>query len=715
MSFDLESARKAGYTDAQIIDYLAAQRKFDLAGARAAKYSDEQILGYLAGQPAASTVAPAGSTPAPTQATAAAPTRAAGPEVPDWARKYPRLYGVAGAARETLGPLVEAGMSVGGALLGTAGAPGLGTMVGAGAGYMGGKSITNAADIALGNALAPAPQDVATEAARNFLVGGSLEAGGQIVAPFVGRAVAAGAGKIMDVGKAAKLRAAKIARDALQRDGVDINAARAALQSAPADLTVGQATADFYSPAWQALAARIAESRPGQMTGQGVRGMTESQRVQLTNELAALAGGPTQTAARGAREEATQTLKNQLIPQRDVELRAANIAGREKPRLDREATRMAEAAASKVEDVRRFTAAGERAAERAHSTTLVPGYPMVPGRYTYMGELEKKAEQVAAEAAEGSLRFGEASRFAKMASDSLEAHGLRPLTVDSVVSKLRGVAGNPKFAGNRDVEVVIDRLAKDLQKWSDEGGVIDAFALDSIRKNSVNGTIQSLYPAADVKTQKAAAAKILTDIRPIITQAIENAGGTGYRGYLEAYTKGMQAVEQKQLSAKAFELFQKQPQEFVDLVRGNNPEAVERIFGPGSYDIAAQMADDAYKVFSKAATVVEKSTSAATQADLGRRALEEIFQENTSKIRLPWGLTPQGAALNKTIAMAERRIGKKVMAELAQGMQSGRSAAELLGQLPAKERNKVLNALSNVSAQNRLLVGPAALAVTDQE
>ena len=35
-------------------------------------------------------------------------------EVPAWARQYPRLYGVAGAARETLGPLLEMGGMVGG-------------------------------------------------------------------------------------------------------------------------------------------------------------------------------------------------------------------------------------------------------------------------------------------------------------------------------------------------------------------------------------------------------------------------------------------------------------------------------------------------------------------------------------------------------------------------------------------------------------------------
>ena len=45
----------------------------------------------------------------PAAAPAASEIPAPRAEVPAWARQYPRLYGVAGAARETLGPLLEMG------------------------------------------------------------------------------------------------------------------------------------------------------------------------------------------------------------------------------------------------------------------------------------------------------------------------------------------------------------------------------------------------------------------------------------------------------------------------------------------------------------------------------------------------------------------------------------------------------------------------------
>lgn len=49
MSFDLEGARKAGYSDAEIADYLGKSAGFDVSGARSAGYSDAEIVKHLSG------------------------------------------------------------------------------------------------------------------------------------------------------------------------------------------------------------------------------------------------------------------------------------------------------------------------------------------------------------------------------------------------------------------------------------------------------------------------------------------------------------------------------------------------------------------------------------------------------------------------------------------------------------------------------------------
>lgn len=52
--FDAEAARKAGYTDAEIADFLAKSQRLDLAAAKRAGYSDGEIIAQLSAKMAAS-------------------------------------------------------------------------------------------------------------------------------------------------------------------------------------------------------------------------------------------------------------------------------------------------------------------------------------------------------------------------------------------------------------------------------------------------------------------------------------------------------------------------------------------------------------------------------------------------------------------------------------------------------------------------------------
>jgi hypothetical protein len=49
--FDIDGARKAGYTDAEIADHMARSAGFDAAGAKKSGYSDGEIIAHLAGKP----------------------------------------------------------------------------------------------------------------------------------------------------------------------------------------------------------------------------------------------------------------------------------------------------------------------------------------------------------------------------------------------------------------------------------------------------------------------------------------------------------------------------------------------------------------------------------------------------------------------------------------------------------------------------------------
>lgn len=52
MQFDVDGAKAAGYTDAEIVDHLAAQSKFNAGQARKAGYTDAELLSHLTSTPA---------------------------------------------------------------------------------------------------------------------------------------------------------------------------------------------------------------------------------------------------------------------------------------------------------------------------------------------------------------------------------------------------------------------------------------------------------------------------------------------------------------------------------------------------------------------------------------------------------------------------------------------------------------------------------------
>ena len=164
--------------DGQVTDDLERRRQQALALARARlrlKQQQEQA-------------AAPGPEPAPEPTSEGLPwNEGAAQQIPEWARRNPELYGLAGAAREVLGPTVSGvgaavggvGGMAGGTLMGGPLGGALGTVGGAGAGYAAGEQLNYLADVALGNR-PPRPGDENLLAAlKDVGMGGALEVFGR--------------------------------------------------------------------------------------------------------------------------------------------------------------------------------------------------------------------------------------------------------------------------------------------------------------------------------------------------------------------------------------------------------------------------------------------------------------------------------------------------------------------------------------------------------
>ena len=598
---------------------------------------------------------------------------------PPAAPKTPMWQQVIGMAR----PTVEALGAAGGATLGTPLGP-LGTVGGAGLGYGLTKGALDVLEQQLGYQAPPTTvQGALAGGARDVLMGGSLEAGGRAVLP----ALSAAAGRIADIRRIPEQRAARIARQALGRD---INDVLPALRNAPPNASVAEITASVENPTWQALIDRALSRDP-----QFVRKLNLMGEREARSRLAKLAGGATETDVRAGLERAKAALNTMTGPQREAALDRANL-GRSVAEYEAQAGKLSREAAAQVQEVRDLIQRGNAAEAWARLDLIKRGLPVGATKYTFFGEMADKAFNAwSSKAAKASLDLGQGARFAQGAADALRTVGIQPLEGAPLVRSLSAISRNPEFAGNDLIAGSLKNVADDIAKWTSSGGVIDARALDAIRKNSVNAAIQQLRPGIDATAQRNLAAGVLTEIKPVIIDAIEAAGGTGYRQYLSDYARGAQKLAERELTGKAAQLWKTNKDEFVRLVNSESPEAVEKILGPGKYNIARELADSTMDTLRELAQRRVAQVAAREQASEGQQALAKLLEQNMKLFRLPNRLQSWIANTNTALATVETQIGDKTMRLLTEAMKTPQGAANLLNTLPGAERTRVAMLLRN--------------------
>lgn len=622
--------------------------------------------------------------------------------------------------RNVVAPTVEMLGAAGGGLLGTPLGP-MGMVGGAGLGYGIAKEALNLGDVYFGGQQPRQGAQVFTEPAQNVLEGATYETFGRSVAPLVAPAIQkvteAGRGLFTpfvkgvtesDIGKriglptieevkafvkpqpsAAQVKAASIASQAL---GQDLPRVLSILKNAPEGASVAEITASMNNPTWQSLISNALERDPQFLRKVKLFGEEESLKA-----LSKLAGGTNAAEVRGVLETAKRNLNAMTTPQREAALDRANL-GKQVADYEATAGKLSAEAAAQVQKVKDLIAAGDTARAYARLDLIKRGLPVGASKYTFYDELAEKAfNEWSDKAAQASLDLGQGARFAQQTADALRSVGIKPLEGNQLVRNISAIGNNPNYAGNDLLQGAIKNVADDIAQWTASGGVIDARALDAIRKNSVNAAIAKLRPGLDANAQRNLASSVLSDIRPALVDAIEQAGGKGYRQYLADYTKGMQTIAQRKLTGEALRLYKTNPDEFVRLVQNESPEAVEKILGPGKYNIGVELADSTMGVLRDLANKRLTQISVSQQSTEGQKAVAELVKQNTSLIRLPSFINVFAAAGNKAISEYEKALGVKTMKTLTEAMKNPQSAANLLEALPTNEKNRVTQLLTNPS------------------
>jgi len=205
-------------------------------------------------------------------------------------------------------------------------------------------------------------------------------------------------------------------------------------------------------------------------------------------------------------------------------------------------------------------------------------------------------------------------------------------------------------------------------------------------------------PGADENARRRLTQKVMTELKPLIDDAIEEAGGKDWRNYLSTFEQGMQTLSRRELGNEARLMFKENPKGFIALVRGENPEAVEEVFGPGSYDIVKEMAED-MGVLRKGAEYLEKEARIEAQARAGQAAYDEIARRQEYKIRFPW-LTRFTTGLNEQFRRWEGKVDNRTLDILVNAARSNTDFKKLIETIPTQYRSAVLRNISNPEEWN---------------
>ena len=492
--------------------------------------------------------------------------------------------------------------------------------------------------------------------------------------------IAAGGGYVIDKFKGgAERSAAKIAREAA---GEDLPKIEALIRNKQGNLTAAEMFADLDRNQIQALGelARIKDTKNFYSKLDKFREQTR--QTTLNN----LAGGATNTEILNNLAGSKQALTDVTTPMRETSMAAANT-GKLKQGLETQAATLAEIAASKVDDVRRYTAARDRLATAKTQADMAPN--VSKDKLKFAGEMEDAAERVATKAAEDSLKYGEGARFAQARADSLAAYNLKPLDTDGVIRDINAKLNNPKIGVSDVNRKVLSTVANKIKEWTERnGGVIDVDALYTIRKDTVNEVIDSL--GKDPKTSAKYAAKLLGEVRPLIDDAIIKAGGTGWKDYLDTFSSGMDVINQRKMAQTARDLYKKSPDEFVALVRGERPDLVEEIFGNGRIDLKAEMGGK-FKALDNVASELERGKKIKAGVEKGAADVKDIFTRNEFKLRVPF-FGVKATVSNAILGELSGKINAKTAKILEKGFESGKAFEDMLNEVPFGDRGRVYKA-----------------------
>jgi hypothetical protein len=392
-----------------------------------------------------------------------------------------------------------------------------------------------------------------------------------------------GAGAVFDfmAGRVGQVQAAQIMRNLVADKSSKIVEA---LKNAPRDIKAN--TAEFLASQGLLTPELAAATRlvTGGVASKPLRDVTTARAAEQKAMRAAIRGGETQTEAVSNIAAAKNQMRQATEPLREGSLAGADIGRTQVIPLEREAARLRQAASAEVDRARNLLFAADEQGMRLNQMDDL-GDVFDPAAVNRQRGIVGSLEQRGGEAAQRSLMTGADARSKEEIAANLRAQGLAPLDISSLVSSLRQKASEAEFV-SPDRFKILSEFANNLERRAAKmGGYIDATGL-SLARREMGSFVSSILNTSDPKALRQGTAQLVGEAQPLIDDAIEAAGGRGWKAYLNSFAEGMKGIERQQLQR---ELTRLSPARFAKVMEGDDPEFVEGILGFGRGDINAEL------------------------------------------------------------------------------------------------------------------------------
>ena len=364
--------------------------------------------------------------------------------------------------------------------------------------------------------------------------------------PVLGHMAKFGAGKTFDAlaGRLGEVRAAEILREIVSSNA---DAITKALSNAPAKIKASTAeflaSKNLLTPEIAAVTRVATASKSG---GELLDVATERAAAQkIVRDR--LRGGKTEANAMANIAAAKKSLQDETAIQREQALGPADIG-------------------------RTVIAPAERMAAQARAA--LQNELDTAARYMDDPNFDARISQ-----------YLEDARSADEVAANLRAQGLEKLDISSVVSNLRAEADKAQFV-SPDRFKILSEFANNLERRAAKmGGVIDAQGLYLARREMGN-FVSSILGTSDPKALRQGTSQLVAAAQQPIDDAIEAAGGAGWKDYLNTFAKGMQGVERQTFQRKLADLPEAR---FAKVMAGQDTDFITKNLGFGRSDIDAEL------------------------------------------------------------------------------------------------------------------------------